>query len=173
MPTKNQPKSESQSLSWNFEPRKSVEQVEEGNDLAPKFNENGTLPCITQHADTGEILMFAYMNEEALRQTIDKQLAHYWSRSRQKLWLKGETSGMYQHVQQVLIDDDQDCVIIRVTLTPPSSGGNEASCHVGYRTCFYREVHLSENGPQLQFIGGEKAFNPETVYQGTENPTKL
>jgi phosphoribosyl-AMP cyclohydrolase len=167
------PKPMSPASAWNLASRKSIEQVEEGKDLAPKFSENNTLPCITQHAETGEILMFAYMNEEALRLTIENRLAHYWSRSRQKLWFKGETSGMYQQVQQILIDDDQDCVIIRVTLTPPTVGGNEASCHVGYRSCFYREIQIGESGPQLQFIDGEKAFNPKTVYEGTENPTKL
>jgi len=125
-----------------FSPRLSVEQVEEGDELAPKFDGNGTLPCIAQHAETGEILMFAFMNEQALRLTIKTQLAHYWSRSRQKLWKKGETSGMRQEVARILIDDDQDCVILKVTLSEPDAGGAEASCHVGYRTCFDREVSL-------------------------------
>lgn len=158
---------------WQFATRKSIEQVEEGMELAPKFAENGTLPCVTQHAESGEILMLGYMNKDALRLTIDNGFAHYWSRSRQKLWVKGETSGMRQFVQQILIDDDQDCVILRVTLTAPTEGGNEASCHVGYRTCFYREVLLTDKGPQLQIVEGEKAFDPEKVYQGSENPTKL
>lgn len=170
---KDKPTSGRSDPSWAFAPRKSVAQVEEGEDLAPKFGETGTLPCITQHSKTSEILMFAYMNQEAFRLTIEKGFAHYWSRSRQKLWIKGETSGMRQHVQQILVDDDQDCVILRVTLTPPSVGGREASCHVGYRTCFYREVIPTEHGPRLRFIEADKAFNPEIVYQGTENPTKL
>ena len=110
-----------------FSERTSVEQVEEGDQLAPKFDENGCIPCITIHADTREVLMFAFMNSEALRLTLSSSLAHYWSRSRQKLWKKGETSGMMQHVQRMLIDDDQDCVIIEVTLTAPSVGGKEAS----------------------------------------------
>jgi len=97
---------------WSFAPRSSVEQVEEGTDLAPKFDANGVIPCIAQHAETGEILMFAYMNEEALRLTLGTGLAHYWSRSRGKLWRKGETSGMRQEVAAVLIDDDQDCVVL-------------------------------------------------------------
>ncbi len=159
--------------SWQFAIRKSIEQVEEGIELAPKFAENGTLPCVTQHAESGEILMLGYMNEEALRLTIDNGFAHYWSRSRQKLWIKGETSGMKQIVHQILVDDDQDCVILKVTLTPPSAGGSEASCHVGYKSCFYREIKPSENGPRLSFTESEKAFNPDVVYQGTENPTKL
>jgi phosphoribosyl-AMP cyclohydrolase len=120
-----------------FSPRRSVEQVEEGTELAPKFDEHGLIPCITQHETTGEVLMFAYMNEEALRLTLATGFAHYWSRSRGKLWRKGETSGMRQRVVRPLIDDDQDCVILRVTLEAPAAGGDEASCHVGYRSCFF------------------------------------
>ena len=159
-----------------FTPRTSVEQVEEGDQLAPKFDENGCIPCVTIHAETREVLMFAFMNAEALRLTVSSALAHYWSRSRQQLWKKGETSGMFQHVQRLLIDDDQDCIIIEVTLTPPAIGGNEASCHVGYRSCFYREVPLkpeSEQQLKLKFIEEEKSFNPEDVYEGTPNPTQL
>lgn len=158
---------------WDFSERTSIEQVEEGVELAPKFDASGTLPCITQHVDSGEILMFAFMNKQALCLTIDQGFAHYWSRSRQKLWIKGETSGMRQKVHQILIDDDQDCIILKVSLTSPTQGGSEASCHVGYRTCFYREVKTGEDGPELKFIETEKAFDPEVVYQGTENPTKL
>jgi len=159
-----------------FAERVSVEQVEEGNELAPKFDEKGCIPCITTHVETGEILMFAFMNAEALRLTIESGLAHYWSRSRQKLWKKGETSGMFQKVQNILIDDDQDCVIIKVALTPPSIGGAEASCHVGYRSCFYREIPLlsKSNGElKLKFIEDEKSFDPTSVYEGTPNPTQL
>ncbi|MBT7874483.1 MAG: phosphoribosyl-AMP cyclohydrolase, partial [Verrucomicrobia bacterium] len=83
------------------------------------------------------------------------------------------TSGMRQQVHQILIDDDQDCIIIKVSLTTPTKGGNEASCHVGYRTCFYREVKVSSNKPELRFIEKDKAFDPALVYEGTANPTKL
>ena len=158
---------------WVFSPRQTIQQVEEGLELAPKLNENDILPCITQHVDSYEILMFAYMNEQALRLTIDNGFSHYWSRSRQKIWIKGETSGMRQKVHQILVDDDQDCIILKVSLTSPTKGGKEASCHVGYRTCFYREIASSEKGPILRFIEDEKVFDPEVVYQGTENPTKL
>lgn len=158
---------------WNFAPRTSIEQVEEGEELAPKFDEKGTLPCITRHAGSGEILMFAFMNEEALRLTIDTRLAHYWSRSRQKLWKKGETSGMRQMVQRILIDDDQDCLVLEVTLSRPDAGGEEASCHVGYRSCFYREIVPGDTGPKLNFIEEEKSFDPEAVYGDTPNPTQL
>lgn len=160
----------------SFALRTTVEQVEEGDELAPKFDENGCIPCVSLHAETREVLMFAYMNPEALRLTIATGLAHYWSRSRQSLWKKGETSGMFQHVQRILIDDDQDCVILEVTLTPPTIGGAEASCHVGYRSCFYREipVKIEANTPlKLRFIESAKSFDPVTVYQGTPNPTRL
>ena len=159
-----------------FETRTSVEQVEEGDQLAPKFDENGCIPCVTIHAETREVLMFAFMNAESLGLTISSSQAHYWSRSRQKLWKKGETSGMFQNVQRILIDDDQDCVIIEVTLTAPTIGGKEASCHVGYRSCFYREIPLKpeEGKPlKLRFIENDKSFDPTAVYEGTSNPTQL
>lgn len=158
-----------------FGKRESVLQVEEGSVLAPKFDENGLIPCITQHAATREVLMFAFMNAEALEATLDTGLAHYWSRSRQKLWKKGETSGMTQRVKRALIDDDQDCVVLEVDLATPAAGGDEASCHVGYRSCFYREVELGEGSEfrELTFVETDKAFDPAKVYGDTPNPTQL
>ena len=159
-----------------FAARESVEQVEEGDQLAPKFDAQGVIPCITMHAQTREVLMFAFMNPEALQLTIETGLAHYWSRSREKLWKKGESSGMFQKVQRMLIDDDQDCVIIEVELTEPSSGGEEASCHVGYRSCFYREVSLgapAKEAAKLKFTESEKSFDPKAVYGDAPNPTRL
>ncbi len=159
-----------------FAARESVEQVEEGDRLAPKFDAQGVIPCITVHAQTREVLMFAFMNPEALQRTIESGLAHYWSRSRQKLWKKGESSGMFQEVQRMLIDDDQDCVIIEVELTEPTSGGAEASCHVGYRSCFYREVNLgatTDQAAKLRFIENQKSFDPKAVYGDAPNPTRL
>lgn len=159
-----------------FAPRTSVEQVEESDQFAPKFDANGCLPCITVHAETGEVLMFAFMNEEALKLTIQTSLAHYWSRSRNQLWKKGEVSGMTQHLRRMRIDDDQDCVMIEFDLTPPSVGGHEASCHVGYRSCFYREISLNPAAGQpiaLRFIEPRKAFDPLTIYPNTPNPTRL
>ena len=159
-----------------FAPRTSVEQVEEGNQLAPKFDENGCIPCITTHAETREVLMFAFMNSDALRLSISTGLAHYWSRSRQKLWKKGETSGMFQHIERIRIDDDQDCVILEVKLTPPATGGIEASCHVGYRSCFYRAVPVkpeTAKGLTLEFLEDNKSFDPDLVYSGVPNPTRL
>ncbi|MBK1883763.1 phosphoribosyl-AMP cyclohydrolase [Luteolibacter pohnpeiensis] len=154
----------------------SVEQVEESDQFAPRFDSNGLIPCITLDSNTRQVLMFAMMNREALQLTIETGLAHYWSRSRGKLWKKGETSGMVQQVKRMLIDDDQDCVVIEVGLTPPVGGGQEASCHVGYRSCFYREVPIgrkSEKPIQLTFIETGKAFDPVAVYGDTPNPTRL
>lgn len=159
-----------------FSPRTSIVQVEEGADFAPKFDASGCIPCITLHAETREVLMFAFMNEEALRLTISTGLAHYWSRSRQQLWKKGETSGMFQNVRRMLIDDDQDCLVLEVDLAPPASGGLEASCHVGYRSCFYREIPIKPPADQpvsLRFIEHAKVFDPEIIYANTPNPTQL
>ena len=158
-----------------FASRISVEQVEESDQLAPKFDDNGCIPCVTVHAKTKEILMFAFMNSEALKLSISTGLAHYWSRSREKLWKKGETSGMFQNIKRILIDDDQDCVVIEVTLTPPSTGGKEASCHVGYRSCFYRAIPVKPDTAdvKLEFVEEDKSFDPDNVYQGIPNPTRL
>ena len=120
--------------------------------------------------------MFAFMNSEALKLSISTGLAHYWSRSREKLWKKGETSGMFQNIKRILIDDDQDCVVIEVTLTSPSTGGKEASCHVGYRSCFYRAIPVrpdSADDIKLEFVEEDKSFDPDNVYQGIPNPTRL
>ncbi|PPR16135.1 MAG: Phosphoribosyl-AMP cyclohydrolase [Alphaproteobacteria bacterium MarineAlpha9_Bin3] len=159
----------------NFKERISIKQVEEGIELAPKFDDKGVIPCITVHALTKEVLMFAYMNKEAMQLTISTGLAHYWSRSRESLWKKGETSGMFQKIKRMLIDDDQDSLVIEVSLTEPNIGGNEASCHVGYRSCFYREVPIGNSNVDkpLKFIESEKAFDPEKVYKDMPNPTKL
>ncbi|MEM1222981.1 MAG: phosphoribosyl-AMP cyclohydrolase [Verrucomicrobiota bacterium] len=158
-----------------FAQRESVEQVEEGNELAPKFDQLGVIPCITIHADSREVLMFAFMNPEALTLTIETGLAHYWSRSRRKLWKKGESSGMFQNVRRMLVDDDQDCIVLEVDLTQPTVGGKEASCHVGYRSCFYREVTIgkSEGPVGLRFTEDSKSFDPKAVYGDAPNPTQL
>jgi phosphoribosyl-AMP cyclohydrolase len=117
-----------------FGRRVTVEQVEEGHDFAPKFDDQGLIPCVTTDFHSGEVLMVAVMNREALSRTIETGEAHYWSRSRRVLWHKGATSGLVQRVVEMRIDDDQDCVWLRVEIP----GG--ASCHVGYRSCFYRKV---------------------------------
>jgi phosphoribosyl-AMP cyclohydrolase len=151
-----------------FADRTSVEQVEEGSELAPKFDAEGLIPVVTTDADTGEVLMVGYMNAEALALTISTAQAHYWSRSRKCLWHKGATSGLLQHVVELRIDDDQDAVWLRVRI----SGG--ASCHVGYRSCFYRSVPLGDEGAAaLRFVEQEKIFDPRVVYGDAPNPTRL
>lgn len=153
-----------------FAPRESIEQVEEGTELAPKFDENGLIPVVTTDAASGEVLMHGYMNAEALEKTIATGEAHYWSRSRQELWHKGATSGLIQKVVEIRIDDDQDAVWLRAAV----QGG--ASCHVGYRSCFFRSVPVgaATSAPaKLTFEESEKVFDPKEVYGDAPNPTKL
>ena len=155
-----------------FLERTSIEQVEESTGLAPKFDDNGLIPVVTTDFVSGEVLMHAYMNREALSKTLELGEAVYYSRSRQTLWHKGQTSGLVQIVKEIRIDDDQDCVWLRVDV----QGG--ASCHVGYRSCFYRTVpfgRVTDNKEQLtlQFTESEKVFDPDVVYGDAPNPTKL
>ena len=152
-----------------FEKRKSIEQVEESTELAPKFDQEGLIPVVTTDFSSGEVLMQGYMNEEALKKTINLGEAVYYSRSRETLWHKGKTSGLVQTVKEIRIDDDQDCVWLRVDV----QGG--ASCHVGYRSCFYRSVPFGENSSTriLKFEEKEKVFDPKKVYGDAPNPTKL
>ena len=160
-------------MSSLFAARTSVEEVEEGQVLAPKFDVNGLMPVVTTDAETGELLMHAYMNEAALIKTIETGEAHYYSRSRQQLWHKGATSGLVQRVQQLLIDDDQDCLWLRVEVA-----GSGASCHVGYRSCFYRQIAVGEGAVAdqplaLSFTETAKTFDPVAVYGNAPNPTQL
>jgi len=152
-----------------FEKRKTIEQVEESTELAPKFDQEGLIPVVTTDFSSGEVLMQGYMNEEALKKTISLGEAVYYSRSRQTLWHKGKTSGLVQTVKEIRIDDDQDCVWLRVDV----QGG--ASCHVGYRSCFYRSVPFGKNSHTtiLKFEEKEKVFDPKKVYGDAPNPTKL
>ncbi|MBD23022.1 MAG: phosphoribosyl-AMP cyclohydrolase [Alphaproteobacteria bacterium] len=153
-----------------FGNRKSVEEVEEGTELQPKFDSQGLIPAITVEYSSSEILMHGYMNEEALRLSIQTKKAHYWSRSRESIWKKGEVSGLYQTIKQIKIDDDQDCIILFVDLE-----GLQASCHVGYKSCFYRELdtHNSKFSDSLVFTEKEKVFDPKKIYGNISNPTKL
>lgn len=152
-----------------FATRTSIEQVEEGADLAPRFDEHGLIACVTTSATSGEVLMLGYMNAEALKRTIATGEAHYWSRSRQVLWHKGATSGLVQKVVELRIDDDQDAVWLRVDIP------GDASCHVGYRSCFYRSVPVGPGDFQraLQFEESEKTFDPRKVYGDAPNPTQV
>lgn len=152
-----------------FHPRQSVEEVEEGNMLSPKFGPDGLLPCITTDARSGDVLMLGWMNETALQLTLETGEAHYFSRARNTLWHKGATSGLTQTVIEARIDDDQDAIWLRVEI-----GGTGASCHVGYRSCFYRAIPTgSEAGAPLTFTEKAKRFDPRTVYGDAPNPTQL
>lgn len=154
-----------------FAERKTVEQVEEGHELAPKFDADGLLPVVTTDAASGEVLMLGYMNDEALKRTVETGEAHYWSRSRKVLWHKGATSGLVQKVVDMRIDDDQDAVWLAVDV-----GGSGASCHVGYRSCFYRSIPTgSAVTPdlRLQYREDAKTFDPLEVYGDVPNPTQL
>lgn len=153
----------------HFFSRLTIEQVEEGHELAPKFDEHGLIACVTTSANTGEVLMLGYMNVEALKKTILTGEAHYWSRSRQVLWHKGATSGLVQKVKELRIDDDQDAVWLRVDIP------GDASCHVGYRSCFYRSIPTGDEGAKgtLHFEEQAKMFDPKKVYGDAPNPTKL
>ena len=151
-----------------FKQRVTIEQVEEGTELAPKFDENGLIACVTTAANTGEVLMLGYMNEGALKKTIETGEAHYYSRSRKVLWHKGATSGLVQKVREMRVDDDQDAVWISVEIP------GDASCHVGYRSCFYRAVPVAkEAGKALEFREDKKMFDPKQVYGDAPNPTIL
>ena len=154
-----------------FKKRDNIEEVEEGKYLSPKFDENGLIPVITTDFQTGDILMHGYMNNEALKKTIETKEAHYWSRSRKKIWRKGQVSGFVQIVKEIRIDDDQDSVWLSVDI------GSGASCHVGYRSCFYRSIPLgkikNEKELEMEFKEKKKIFDPKKVYKNEPNPTKL
>ena len=146
-------------------------EIEEGSYLSPKFDHQGLIPVVAICAKSKEILMHGYMNEEALRLTIERGEAHYWSRSKNKIWHKGETSGFVQKVKEIRIDDDQDALWISVDI------GNGGSCHVGYRSCFYRSVPIKkivdEKKIKLEFKEKNKIFDPKKVYKDEPSPTKL
>jgi phosphoribosyl-AMP cyclohydrolase len=143
-----------------FAARGSTEEVEEGRSFAPKFDADGLVTCVATDARSGEVLMVAHMNAQALQKTIASGEAWYFSRSRQALWRKGETSGHVQRVIEMRIDCDQDAVWIRVEQQGP------AACHTGRRSCFYRAVPIGQGGAvTLQFRDSEKTFDPKDVYR--------
>ena len=154
-----------------FRKRDNIKEVEEGKYLEPKFDENGLIPVVTTDFKTGDILMHGFMNDEALKKTIETKEAHYWSRSRKKIWRKGQISGFVQTIKEIRIDDDQDSVWLLVDI------GNGASCHVGYRSCFYRSIPLGNiknvQELEMEFKENKKIFDPKKVYKDEPNPTKL
>ena len=129
--------------------------IEEGLEFSPRFDDNGLIPAIAQDAQTGQILMVAYMNQAALDLTIQTGYATYFSRSRQQLWEKGQESGHFQKVEQILVDCDQDCLVLKVKV-------EAGQCHVGYQSCFYRALKKQSSG-ELELIA-EKVFDPKQTY---------
>jgi phosphoribosyl-AMP cyclohydrolase len=154
-----------------FKKRHSIKEIEEDKFLSPKFDENGLIPVVTTDFKNGDLLMHGYMDYEALKKTIETKEAHYWSRSRKKIWHKGQVSGFVQKVKEIRIDDDQDSIWLSVDI------GNGASCHVGYRSCFYRSIPLgkikNEEELEMEFKEKEKTFDPKKIYKDGSNPTKL
>ena len=154
-----------------FKKRENVAAIEEGKLLSPKFDNDGLIPIVTTDYKTGEVLMVGYMNSEAFKKTIETKEAHYWSRSRKEVWHKGLTSGFKQKVVEMRIDDDQDSVWLNVDI------GDGSSCHVGYKSCFYRAVPLGKiqdtQNIEMNFKEKKKKFNPKEVYKGKPNPTKI
>ena len=154
-----------------FKKRDNIKEVEEGKYLEPKFDENGLIPVITTDFKTGDVLMHGYMNEESFKKTIETKEAHYWSRSRKKIWHKGQISGFVQKIKEIRIDDDQDSIWLSVDI------GNGASCHVGYRSCFYRSIPLGKiknvEELEIEFKEEKKIFDPKKIYKDEPNPTKL
>ncbi len=130
--------------------------IEEGLEFIPKFDDDGLIRVIAQDADSGQVLMAAYMNRQALDLTIQTGYAVYFSRSRQKLWKKGEQSGHFQKVRQILVDCDQDCILLKVTV-------EAGQCHVGYQSCFYRALKKGSS-KMLEFIA-KKVYNPQKTYK--------
>jgi phosphoribosyl-AMP cyclohydrolase len=130
-------------MSSTVEPSKS--EREEGPTFAPRFDANGLLTAVVTDAGDGALLMVAYMNEEALKLTLETGIAHYWSRSRGSLWKKGETSGNFQRVVELRVDCDQDALWLKVAVA-----GDGATCHTGRRSCFYRILDADGTGPRLR-----------------------
>ncbi len=143
------------SVGWD-----SMSDIEEGAAFSPKFDADGLVTAVATDSKTGDLLMVAHMNEEALRKTIASGEAHYYSRSRRKLWRKGEESGHTQRVVEMRVDCDQDAVWLKVEQSGPGA------CHTGRRSCFYRAVPLGQTGNvTLEFRDADKAFDPASAYR--------
>lgn len=143
----------------SFATRGSAAEVEEGLGFAPKFDADGLITAVATDATSGDLLMVAHMNAEALRNTIRTGEAWYYSRSRKRLWKKGESSGHVQRVVELRVDCDQDALWLKVEQEGPGA------CHTGRRSCFYRAVPLGQSGPvTLEFRNADKTFDPDAVY---------
>ncbi len=134
--------------------------LEEGSQFLPKFDSRGLLTAVVSDADDGTLLMVAFMNKEALALTLETGIAHYWSRSRQKIWKKGESSGNFQIIEEIRVDCDQDAIWLKVHVE-----GAGATCHTGRRSCFYRRLELVNGKATLEEDDKKRLFNPEEVYK--------
>jgi phosphoribosyl-AMP cyclohydrolase len=146
-----------------FAPRGTHEEIEEGRAFTPKFGPDGLIPAIVTDADEGGVLMFAHMNADALRATLETGIAHFWSRSRGALWRKGETSGHEMAVRELRVDCDQDALWLSVAVA-----GTGAACHTGRKSCFYRAAPLGPGSAtaDLTFVDDARLFDPAAVYRG-------
>ena len=131
-------------------------------DFTPKFDDKGLVTAVVTDAGDGELLMVAHMNAEALALTLETGIAHYYSRSRNMIWKKGETSGNLQSVQEMRVDCDQDAVWLKVSVA-----GHDATCHTGRRSCFYRTVEMSDGNAVTKITDDTRHFDPATTYSGT------
>lgn len=145
------------------------QELEETLSFTPQFDQNGLIPCITSCAQSGDVLMFAFMNAESLLKTVQTGEVHYWSRSRQSLWHKGATSGYTQKVLDMRTDCDQDCIWIKVAVnTPNDDDAQETACHTGRKSCFYRQIQIDPNNnlnTEMRFIDADRHFDPKDVYK--------
>ena len=134
--------------------------LEEGAAFSPKFDANGLITAIVTDASDGVLLMVAHMNADALSRTIETGIAHYFSRSRAKIWKKGETSGNLQTVVEMMTDCDQDALLLKVNV-----GGHDATCHTGRRSCFYRKVQVKDGAVSLEIVDTHRHFDPSDIYK--------
>ena len=135
--------------------------LEEGLTFSPKFDANGLVTAVVTDAHDNALLMVAHMNAEALSLTLETGIAHYFSRSRNKIWKKGETSGNLQTVVELMTDCDQDALLLKVSVN-----GHDATCHTGRRSCFYRKVEVVDGVAKLAIADNVKRFVPSEIYKG-------
>jgi phosphoribosyl-AMP cyclohydrolase len=141
------------------QPSDDKSELEDGGDFTPRFDDRGLITAIVTDAGDGELLMVAHMNANALALTIQTGIAHYFSRSRGKIWKKGETSGNLQTVKEIRTDCDQDAIWLKVEVA-----GHDATCHTGRRSCFYRTITLEDGKPMLTIVDDDLHFDPKDVY---------
>ncbi|WFS02408.1 phosphoribosyl-AMP cyclohydrolase [Rhizobium tumorigenes] len=141
------------------EPSRDKAELEDDGDFTPRFDNGGLITAVVTDASDGVLLMVAHMNAEALSLTLSTGIAHYFSRSRAKIWKKGETSGNLQTVVEIRTDCDQDAILLKVEV-----GGHAATCHTGRRSCFYRVVELQDGKPVVRIVDAHRHFDPRDVY---------